>query len=497
VVNASWRWLSISSLFICTTCADGDSAVRPGATNTERPASTPGGDGVPSPGNTVATNPTSPTTNGEAMTGDGVPLQTPGSAPPANDGNGSTSSAGSGTTTGDSSAAAPPSALPGGPLPTVYDVENTGADCPASGTFPAFAALTPVPNLPDPFLLNSGARISSRDQWRCRRAEISSQIQYWGSGPKGAPPSNLTATLAGGRLTVVATRGPASITLSSTITTPAGPGPFPLVIGMNAATGSLPAGIFTGVATMTFTDSQLVANDFNVTRGAGTYFSMYPDRNTGAMIEWAWGVSRLIDGLYETADQNKIDLKHIAVTGCSFQGKMALYAGAFDERIALVIPEESGGGGEASWRFMATQTGTEDLEAAQGTAWYAQNLLQFKNADAPKLPFDMHELVAMVAPRAILAVENTGIDRLGSQAGSVSMRAASEVYQALGIPDRIGFTQAVAAAHCQFPGSQSPDVQAFVDKFLHGKTTANTSIAKNTYNTDLTQWVTWSTPQLN
>jgi hypothetical protein len=141
---------------------------------------------------------------------------------------------------------------------------------------------------------------------------------------------------------------------------------------MNTPTGSLPGSIFGGVATMAFTDSQLVANDFNVTRGAGTYFQMYPDSNTGAMIEWAWGVSRLIDGLYEAAGQNNIDLKYIAVTGCSFQGKMALYAGAFDERIALVIPEESGGGGEASWRFMATQTGTEDLEAAQGTASYAQ-----------------------------------------------------------------------------------------------------------------------------
>ena len=145
---------------------------------------------------------------------------------------------------------------------------------------------------------------------------------------------------------------------------------------------------------------------------------------------------------------------------------MALYAGAFDERVALTIPEESGGGGEASWRFMATQTGTEDLDAAQGTAWYAQNLLQFKNADAPKLPVDEHELVAMVAPRAILAVENTGIDRLGSQAGSVSMKAATEVYKALGVPDRIGFTQAGASAHCSFPSSQTADVQAFVDKFL-------------------------------
>jgi hypothetical protein len=448
---------------------------------------------VPSTGSTSATSPTSPTTNGESMTGAGVPLESAGSTPAANDGNGSRGSAGTGTAT----AAAPPAALPSGPLPLVYDVENTGTDCPASPPFPAFAALTVIPNLPDPFLLNSGARMVNRDQWRCRRAEIGSQIQYWGSGPKGAPPSNLTATFSGGRLTVVATQGSASITLSSTITTPAGPGPFPLVIGMNAATGSLPASIFAGVATMTFSDSQLVANDFNVPRGAGAYFTMYPDRNTGAMIEWAWGVSRLIDGLYQTVDQNKIDLKHIAVTGCSFQGKMALYAGAFDERIALVIPEESGGGGEASWRFMATQTGTEDLEAAQGTAWYAQNLLQFKNADAPKLPFDMHELVALVAPRAILAVENTGIDRLGSQAGSVSMRAAAEVYEALGIPDRIGFTQAVAPAHCQFPGSQSADVQAFVDKFLLGKTSVDTSIAKNSYNTDLTDWVTWSTPQLN
>ena len=385
----------------------------------------------------------------------------------------------------------------GGDLPFMYPVENTGADCPAPPAFPAFAALTPVPNLPDPFLLNSGTRISSRDEWRCRRAEISSQIQYWGSGPKGAPPSNLTASLSGGQLSVVATQGSASITLTSTITTPAGPGPFPLVIGMNTPTGSLPAGIFAGVATMTFNASQLVPDAFNVPRGAGTYFTMYPDRNAAAMIEWAWGVSRLIDGLYATADQNKIDLKHIAVTGCSFQGKMALYAGAFDERIALVIPEESGGGGEASWRFMATQTGTEDLEAAQGTSWYAPNLLQFRNADAPKLPFDMHELVAMVAPRAILAVENTGIDRLGSQAGSVSMRAASEVYKALGIADRIGFTQALAPAHCQFPTSQSPDVQAFVDKFLLGKTSANTAIAKSSYNTDLSRWVTWSTPKLN
>jgi hypothetical protein len=267
---------------------------------------------------------------------------------------------------------------------------------------------------------------------------------------------------------------------------------------MNTATGSLPSSIFTsrGVATMSFTSSVLVPDAFNVPRGAGTYFTMYPDTNAGAMIEWAWGVSRLIDGLYATAAQNKIDVKRIAVTGCSYQGKMALYAGAFDERIALVMPQESGGGGEASWRVMSTQTGTEDLNAAQGTAWYARNLKQFTNADAPKLPVDMHELVAMVAPRAILTIANTSIDRLGSEAGYVSMKAATEVWKGLGVPDRIGFTQAAASGHCVFPSSQMNDVAAFVDKFLVGNASANTAIAKSPYNTSLARWITWTTPTL-
>jgi hypothetical protein len=76
------------------------------------------------------------------------------------------------------------------------------------------------------------------------------------------------------------------------------------------------------------------------------------------------------------------------------------------------------------------------------------------------------------------------------------MRAAKEVYKGLGIPDRLGYSQAQASAHCSFPSSQTADVQAFVDKFLLDKTSANTNIAKDSYNTNLTTWITWSTPQL-
>lgn len=43
--------------------------------------------------------------------------------------------------------------------------------------------------------------------------------------------------------------------------------------------------------------------------------------------------------------KSRIDLSHLAISGCSFAGKMALFAGAFDERIALTIAQEPGGGG--------------------------------------------------------------------------------------------------------------------------------------------------------
>ena len=176
---------------------------------------------------------------------------------------------------------------------------------------------------------------------------------------------------------------------------------------------------------------------------------------------------------------------------------MALYAGAFDERIALTIPEESGGGGEASWRVMATQTGTEDLEAAQGTAWYARNLLQFKNADAPKLPVDMHELVAMVAPRAILTVANTGIDRLGSEAGYVSMKAATEVYKALGVPDRIGFAQTAPRNALLIPEQPSPRTSRRSSTSSSRRCRTRTRASRRApYNTSLTRWITWTTPTL-
>src|SRR5262249_9581007 len=130
-----------------------------------------------------------------------------------------------------------------------------------------------------------------------------------------------------------------------------------------------------------------------------------------------------------------------------------------------------------------------------GTSWYDQDLMQF-NTTPGKLPFDQHEVAAMVAPRALLTIGNPDIAYLASEAGYVSMKAAVEVYKALGIADRIGFSQVGGNAHCAYPTSQTPDVSAFVDKFLVGKADANTNVATSLYKTDLTTWITWNTPPL-
>ena len=379
-------------------------------------------------------------------------------------------------------------------MPRVYGQENTGADCPKPA-LPAYAQLPTIDGLPDPFVSASGNRITSRADWRCRRAEISAMVQNYELGTKPAPPSNLTASFAANTLTVNVTAGSGSLQLTANVTLPSGAGPFPAVIGVaTGGTAALPANIFTsrGIATVAFADGQVAPQFPN--RGQGAFYGLYPDPKVGSMIAWAWGISRIIDGLEKTVSQTKIDLTHLAVTGCSYAGKIALYAGAFDERIALTIPEESGGGGEAAWRVSGTMTGTEDLSHAQGTAWYWQDLTQF-NATPGKLPFDQHEVAAMVAPRALLMIGNPDIAYLASEAGYVSAKAAIEVYKALGVPDRIGFTQVGGHAHCAFPAGQTADVSAFVDKFLVGKD-ANTSVAVSPYSTDLSKWFTWSTPQL-
>lgn len=376
-------------------------------------------------------------------------------------------------------------------IPLVYYVENTGVRCPVP-ELPSLDLLPSVNPLPDPFLwANGSGRISGFNDWQCRRAEISAQIQHYEIGTKPPPPGNLKASFSSDKiLTVTVVVNDDTLRLTSKITLPEGKGPYPAVIGVGGGTGSLPADIFNtrGIATVQFNFAQVMA--WKPNRGKEPFNRLYPDSTVGSFVAWAWGISRIIDGLEKLPEIN-IDLKHLAVTGCSFAGKIALYAGAFDERIALTIAQESGGGGAAAWRVTDKLEGNrETLRNAQGVPWYSKGLTRFNEA-VTKLPYDHHELMAMVAPRALLVLGNPDYEWLADESGYVSCKAAATVWKAFGVPDRFGFSIVAGHGHCQLPDSQRPEVIGFVEKFLLGKTTVNTIFSVSPYNTDLSPWITW------
>jgi hypothetical protein len=369
-----------------------------------------------------------------------------------------------------------------------YDEENTGADV-KKPPMPAFSDLPSIPYLPDPFKKADGSRITTREDWRIRRAEIKAILEHYDVGEKPDKPSTFKATLDGNIINITMGEGDRTFNMTARINRPAGAPavPIPAIIGMNSPTGSLPADLFSkrGIATVTFGANQVAPTSFvGIDYASGNFMKLYPTATAGYMIRWAWGISRLIDAL-EILPEVGIDTKRLAVSGCSFQGKMALYAGAFDERIALTIPQESGGGGMISWRYSdmlekRDNVEVENLLHAQGSndefPWYGRALRQFNN-EPDKLPFDHHELIAMIAPRAVLMIESSQIPRMGAEAARIDALAAREVWKSLSVPERMGVTEA-NIGHCRWSEDFTPDLEAYLDKFLLGKKNGQW-IAKN------------------
>ncbi|MDP2889967.1 MAG: hypothetical protein Q8P34_13520 [Bacteroidota bacterium] len=378
-------------------------------------------------------------------------------------------------------------------IPLVYEIENTGAKF-SKPVLPPLEQLPVIVPLTDPFVWSDNKGRSTKfKNWSQRRAEIGAEIQHYEIGKKPDRPDTLSASYSKDTLTVKITENGKTLILKSKITLPEGKGPFPAVIGIGRGSGSLPAEIFASrsIAQIPFNFTQVMAH--NQKRGNEPINQLYPELvSMGAYSAWSWGVSRLIDGLELVSKELPIDLKHLAITGCSFAGKMALYAGAFDERIALTIAQESGGGGAAAWRVSQSLPVKVETLGSTSHVWFMESMFQFAGENVSKLPFDHHELMAMIAPRALLVLGNPDFVWLADESGYVSCRAAHEVWKTFGIPDRFGFSIVAGHGHCQLPKSQYPEVEAFVEKFLLGNTSANTNVTISPYpDIDYSRWFNW------
>ncbi|MBV8729617.1 MAG: hypothetical protein JO336_07390, partial [Acidobacteriia bacterium] len=144
--------------------------------------------------------------------------------------------------------------------PLVYTVENTGAGYPAP-VLPDFAHSIIIRPLPDPFVFFNGTRDTSWGAFEQHRNEWKYALEQNEIGTKpDCHDCTITATYVPtsdtkGTLTINVTRNgnPYTLTFTAAITLPAATGgPFPYIIGMGSATGSMPAAMFTGAATVVY-----------------------------------------------------------------------------------------------------------------------------------------------------------------------------------------------------------------------------------------------------
>lgn len=385
-------------------------------------------------------------------------------------------------------------------LALALDFLQVQAQCP---TLPSSPSLQSISTLPDPFSWYPAqeGRISSAEDWTCRRSHITTLLQQLELGEKPPTPSSVTATLSSNTLSITATESGKSISFDVDISYPAsGNGSFPAIIAYGGLSLPLPEGI----ATITFPNDLIAEQTDTSSRGKGLFYDLYgSDHSASAMTAWAWGVSVLIDALEQSESTVNIDTARLAVTGCSRNGKGALVAGAFDDRIALTIPQESGTGGTGCWRL----ADAEDAEAGAGSVQTASQIVTenvwFSTAfegyvdDVNALPFDHHMLAGLIAPRALLSLDNVGYEWLGPWSSLGCMKAARSVWEALGVQDRMGYSLASDHSHCQFPEEQSGDLDVFLRRFLLGEE-VETDVEKDypSLGFDLDGWVDWDMPVL-
>jgi dienelactone hydrolase len=321
---------------------------------------------------------------------------------------------------------------------------------------PDFASMPSNPALPDPL-----EGVTTRAQWTARKKWIREQFEHWVTGNFPPAPTNLRAVITNerkeGGVTVRDVRlefGPDhKAMLRVQLMIPPGKGPFPVFMTNHPRTRPWVAtAVRRGyIGAIYFAADPIYGSEDDSDKFIDVY-----DYDFSCTARWAWAGMRTVDYLYTLPE---VDKQKIAITGHSRNGKQALIAAAFDERITAVIPS-SGNTGECDpWRYATDMFANETIEQITGSFphWFHPRLRFFAGHE-DKLPVDQNLLMALVAPRALYMYSAFSESQGNSFGMEQAYRSVSRVYRFLGAPEKLGL-HLRAGEHPTTAG----DIENFVD----------------------------------
>ncbi len=345
-------------------------------------------------------------------------------------------------------------------------------------------------NLPDIFTFEDGSRLTKKEDWLKRAREIKKSYEYHMYGPL---PDTLQEQVTyeilnvheemgkfkekqiekeipirRGEIIIKIARKGREVQFTGVLTLPTSKpreGGYPLFSEMNFFTSQNTVyAAMRGCASVSWKPMDIASDNLERT---GIFYTLYPygdtfETQTGALAAWGWGASKVLDAFYQGAGAElQVNTDNNILAGVSRYGKATAVAGAYDERIRLVMPTCSGAGGMTCYRYdsegktydlssvgyfqddtsMYTMKKNEPLEVLQSDGerhWFNEVFRKF--TDVEQFPMDQHFLAALMASekRTLFIVAGHNAEDWTNPAGmAVTYLAARPLYQYLGLEEHL------------------------------------------------------------
>lgn len=247
---------------------------------------------------------------------------------------------------------------------------------------PDFDSMPSLAELPDPLMLNEDGRrvpVTTAEQWLRKKQWIRGQVEHWMFGTMPPRPDNLRSRVTDERREGTSTVRDVMLEfgpghrgkLRLQLIIPEGKGPFPVFLTNHARNKPW---LYTAV-NRGYVACVYYATDPRYENGddSDAFIELYPEYDFSCLARWAWSASRAVDYLERLPE---VDRHQIGLTGHSRNGKQALLAAAFDERIGAVIPSSGNTGEIIPWRFNTNPYAVESLELLTGAQshWFHPRL---------------------------------------------------------------------------------------------------------------------------